>query len=101
MVIGLIAAPDNPPVVLPIRDFRLCASIHSAGYVFARTNASAPSASATFAVTPMALTLGESFTHSGRLAAPRAALTTSAVRAGSVLYSIPPWSTLGQELFSS
>src|ERR1700678_4531342 len=101
MVIGFMAAPDNPPVVLPIRDFRLWASIHSAGEVLATTSASAPSLSAIFAVTPIALTLGESFTHRGRLAARRAARTTEAVRSGSVLYSRPPCSTFGQEMFSS
>src|SRR5271155_2922178 len=101
MVIGFMAAPDNPPVVLPRRDLRLCASIHSAGQVFAVTTASAPSASETFALTPIILTFGESFTHSGRFAAARAAPTTAPVREGSVLYSMPPRSTLGQEMFSS
>src|SRR3984957_7667014 len=101
MVIGFMAAPDNPPVVLPIRDFRLWASIHNAGQVLATTTAAAPSAAAIFAVTPIALTFGDSFTHKGRFAACRAALTTEAVRSGPVLYSRPPCSTLGQEMFSS
>src|SRR5271156_4501746 len=101
MVIGFMAAPDNPPVVLPRRDLRLCASIHSAGEVFAITTASAPAASDAFALTPIILTFGESLTHKGRFAAARAAPTTAAVREGSVLYSIPPHSTFGQEIFSS
>src|SRR6202046_139067 len=101
MVIGFTAGPDNPPVVLPRRDLRLCASIHSAGYVFAITTASAPLDSAALAISPMALTFGESFTQSGRFAALRAASTTAPVRDGSVLYSTPPCSTLGHEMLSS
>src|ERR1700732_1125490 len=73
IVIGFMAGPDNPPVVLPRRDLRLCASIHSAGYVLAITTASAPLGSAALAVSPILLTLGESFTHSGLRASFRAA----------------------------
>src|ERR1700685_512503 len=94
-------APDNPPVVLPIRDFRVWASRHKAGYVFAMTTASAPSVSATFAITPINPTVGDSFTQRGLLLAFRAAPTSSVASAGFVPYSAPPLSTLGQDMFSS
>src|ERR1700747_2108801 len=96
-----MAAPDNPPVVLPRRDLRLCASIHSAGEVWATTRASAPSPSAAFAVSAIIPILGDSFTQSGRFAALRAAATTAEVSLGSVLYSMPPDSTFGQGMVSS
>src|ERR1700678_836644 len=90
IVIGLMAGPDNPPVVLHRRDLRLCASIHNAGYVFAITRQSVISASAVvsaYVISTMWLTFGESFTQMGRRAAFRAASTTAAVRCGSVPYS--------------
>ncbi len=94
-------APDNPPVVLPRRDFRVWASIHNAGYVFAITTASAPSVSATLAINPRDPIVGDSLTQSGRLQAVLAAETTPASSSGLVPYSAPPRSTLGQETFSS
>src|SRR5208282_3319530 len=101
MVIGFIPGPDNPPAVLPRHDLRVCASIHRAGYVFAITTASAPADSAALAISPIVPMAGESLTHSGRFDAFLAASTTSAVSEGLVPYSMPPRSTLGQEMFSS
>src|ERR1700680_2704146 len=102
MVIGFIAAPDNPPVVLPSLDLRVWLSIHKAGYVLAIVKASAPASSAARAASRMFPTTGAILTHRGlREVALRAAPTTLAIRAGLLPNSAPPCSTLGQEMFSS
>src|SRR5580658_9361931 len=94
-------APDNPPVVLPRRDFRVWESRHMAGYVFAMTTASAPSFSATLAISPIDPMTGDSLTQSGRFDAALAAPMTSAANWGSVPYSTPPRFVFGQEMLSS
>src|ERR1700734_2317298 len=72
-VIGLMAGPDNPPLVLPILDILVWAFRHIAGYVLAMTTASAPSRSQAWAIRPITPTLGDSFTQRGlTLAAARA-----------------------------
>lgn len=101
MVIGFIAAPDNPPVVLPRRDLRVCGSRHNEGYVFATTTASAPDSSTALAITSILPTTGDNFTQRGRFDDRLAALVTSAASTRSVPYSSPPCFTLGQEMFSS
>src|SRR5215469_11013219 len=65
------------------------------------TKASAPPDSAAFAIRPIIPTTGDNLTHNGRLADRLAVATTSSVALGSVLYSVPPLSTFGQEMLSS
>src|SRR5208282_5222936 len=99
-VIGFIDGPDRPPVWFPRQDFPVQGSIAMAGKVFATVRALAPTFSAARAISPMSATIGESLTHSGRLAAAfRAAPTTSATMPGSPPNCAPPFLTLGQEMF--
>ena len=65
---GLIAGPESPPVILLSRGLRVSASIDMARKVFTRLTASAPASAATFAMCAIEVTLGESFTISGRVA---------------------------------
>ena len=98
---GLMAGPESPAVRLEMRGSRLSISIAMPTNVLTSERASAPADSAARASTVMSVTLGESFTKSGRLAARFAAPTTSSVSVGSFPYTIPPQRVFGQEMFSS
>src|SRR5437016_13242771 len=64
--IGFIAGPDSPAVTLAIRGLRVSGSMAIATKVFTNETASAPASWAICAIWAMLLTLGESFTMSGR-----------------------------------
>ena len=99
--IGLMAGPDSPAVTLEMRGLRVSASIAMATKVLTSEMASAPASSAARATSGMLVTLGESFTMSGRVAIFFTALTTSNSILGSLPKLIPPHLVLGQETFSS
>src|SRR5450759_4287285 len=61
--------------------------------------ASAPAPSTARAITPMSVTIGVSFTHTGRVVRLRTASVTAAAARGSLPKYRPPCSTLGQEMF--
>jgi len=69
--------------------------------VFISDKASAPAASAALAISAMSATFGLSLTISGCLAAFLTARVTSSAAAQDVPKDMPPWATLGHEMFSS
>ena len=96
-----MAGPLSPAVTLEMRGLRVLASIAMPTKVLTSEIASAPAFSADLAIAGMLVTLGESFTISGRRAARFAALTTSLSSPGTLPNAIPPLFVLGQETFSS
>jgi len=98
---GLMAGPDSPAVTLEIRGLRVSASIAMATNVFTSEMASAPASSATRAICGMLVTLGDSFTITGRVAIFFTALTTSDSMRGSVPNAIPPHAVFGHDTLSS
>ncbi len=99
--IGLIAGPLRPPVTLAMRGRRVSTSIASDRNVFTSDTASAPAASATCAICAMLVTLGDSFTISGRALSCRQRVTSSSSECGSVPKTMPPCLVFGQLAFSS
>ena len=98
---GLIAGPDNPPVIFAKTGFRVFKSKRTPISVFIIVNPSAPAASTAFAIGTMSVTLGESFTYNGTLLTALQALTSAAATSGSVPKACPPCLTLGHEIFNS
>src|SRR5215510_1174594 len=98
--IGLIAGPLSLAVRFEMRGFRSSASIAIATKVLTRDTASAPAFSAALAITGMLVTLGESFTISGRRAADLQLETSSSRSRRSLPKVIPPCLVLGQETFN-
>src|SRR5882757_8327464 len=99
--IGLMAGPLRPAVTLEMRGLRVLASIAMPTNVLTSEIASAPAFSADLAMAAMLVTLGESFTITGRRDAALQLATSSSSRARSVPKTMPPWLVLGQETFSS
>src|ERR1017187_4239007 len=98
---GLMAGPERPPVTLLRRGRRVSTSMDMARKVFVRLTASAPASAAILAMLEMDVTLGESLTMRGRLAADLARWTRYSSELRSAPKAIPPAWTLGQETFSS
>src|ERR1700746_153334 len=98
---GLMAGPLSPAVMLEMRGLRLFASIAIATKVLTREMASAPASAADLAMVGILVTLGESLTISGRLAADLQLATSSSSCRRSVPKVMPPCFVLGQEAFNS
>src|SRR6185312_7318973 len=98
---GLMAGPESPPVMLLKRGRRVSTSIEMARNVLVRLRASAPAEAAIFAIWAMDVTLGESFTMSGRADDAFAVPTRYSSEPQSEPNAIPPACTLGQDTFSS
>ena len=96
-----MAGPDNPPITLASLGRRLAGSIAMPIRVLISDTASAPASSTALAITVISVTLGESFTITGRSVRSLTALVTSAAMEGSVPNATPPFFTLGQEMFTS
>ena len=75
-----MAGPDSPAVTLAMRGLRVSGSMAMATNVFTSEMASAPASWATRAISAMLVTLGESFTISGRRDIRLAVFTTSSKR---------------------
>src|SRR5205809_8081184 len=99
--IGLIAGPDKPAVRFEIRGLRVSGSIASAIKVLISERASAPASSATRAIRGILVTLGDSFTLSGRRDSRLHAETTSSSAWTSLPKMITHCFVLGQATFSS
>src|ERR1035441_6833580 len=100
-VMGLMAGPERPPVMLARRGLRVSASMAMARNVLETLRALAPARAAIWAMWAMEVTLGESLTMSGRVEALLARLTRYSNSAGSAPKAMPPAWTLGQETLSS
>src|SRR5207253_267178 len=96
-----IAGPDNPPVRKLRRGPYAFRSIDMPTNVLIAQSASAPADSTARAMTPMSLTIGVSFTHTGSLVRLRTASVTAAAALGSLPKYRPPCSTLGHEILIS
>src|SRR5690554_944064 len=101
MAMGLIAGPDNPPVLLAKMGRFFLISIRIPVMVLIIVMPSAPPASTALAISVISLTLGDSLTYTGTL---DTALTFSVKRlaiSGFTPNATPPSLTLGQEIFNS
>jgi hypothetical protein len=87
--------------VKPIFGSRVSTSIERPTRVLMSERTSAPPSTAALAAVTMSVTFGESFTTSGRRVAGRTAATSAWRAAGSFPKTIPPFTTFGQETFSS
>ena len=100
-MIGLIAGPESPPMMLPRHGLKVFRSIAIDRIVFATTTASAPAASAARATSGISPVLGVSFTQSGRLVALRSARVTLSVASACMANALPSSSMFGHEMFAS
>ena len=98
---GLIAGPDNPPVIFPRNGRRLSTSTAIPTSVLIREMPSAPAPATARAIPAMSVTLGVSLAITGRRVFRRTARTTWAEACGSQPKDIPPRSRFGQEMLSS
>ncbi len=98
---GLMAGPLSPPTIFERRGLRVSASMAMPTNVLTREMTSAPASAAARAILAMLVTLGESFTISGRRDADFAVATISSSRTGSLPKAMPPRLVLGQETLSS
>src|SRR5437764_12554145 len=99
--IGLMAGPLRPAVMFEMRGLRVSASTDIATHVLTREMASAPAFSADLAINGILVTLGESFTISGRRDAALQLATSSSSKTRSLPNEMPPCLVFGQETFSS
>src|SRR5215472_14363827 len=81
---GLIAGPESPALMLAMRGLRELTSMAMARNVLTNEMASAPASWATWAICAMLVTLGDSFTISGRAEYRLTDLTTSSRERGSL-----------------
>ena len=99
---GLMPAPETPPVVLASSGFLFSMSMTMPVKVLTREMQSAPPFSAACAFSAMLSTLGESLTMRGVLGRLfLAARVTSPMVSGRMPNAMPPHFTLGQEMLSS
>src|SRR5712691_7456946 len=96
-----MAGPDRPPVRKLSLGWWAFRSIDMPTNVLTAHSASAPAASTARAITPISLTIGVSFTHTGRRVRLRTASVTAAAACGSLPKYIPPCSTFGHEMLTS
>src|SRR3989304_5287684 len=98
---GLIAGPDNPPVILANLGLHVSVSITIPRSVLINDIAFAPSSSHTFAKGVMSVTLGDNLIITGRDVDLRILRTTCRVALMSVPKAIPPSLMFGQDMFAS
>lgn len=98
---GFTAGPDRPPTTRASWGRRRSASMAMPKIVLMSESASAPAASAARAISVTSVTLGVSFTTSGRFVAARQRDTTFSTLAALVPMVMPPASTFGHEMFTS
>src|SRR5438270_14072973 len=98
---GLMAGPLSPAVTFEMRGLRVSASIAMATKVLTSEMASAPAFAAACAMREMDVTLGESFTITGRVATDFTVETISSSITGSQPKIMPPCLVLGQETLIS
>ena len=98
---GLMAGPESPPVRFARAKRRRSTSIFIPVRVLIREMASAPPASAAFAITVMSVTLGLSFMMTGCFAFSFTARVMASTAFGSCPKAMPPSFTLGQEILIS
>src|ERR1700681_3712488 len=96
-----MAGPDRPPVRKLSLGLYALRSIDMPTKVLTAHKASAPAPSTARAMTPMSVTIGVSFTHTGRDVRFRTASVTAAAARGSLPKYRPPCSTLGHEMLIS
>ena len=95
---GFTAGPDRPPTPRASTGRRRSASMAMPSSVLMSESASAPAATAARAIS---VTLGVSFTMSGRFVAARQRDTTASTLSVHVPMVMPPASTFGHEMFTS
>src|SRR3954468_20745267 len=99
--IGLMAGPLSPAVTLEMRGLRVSASMAMATKVLTSEMASAPALAAARAMREIEVTLGESFTITGRVATDFTVETISSSITGSQPKIMPPYLVFGQETLIS
>ena len=99
--IGLMAGPVRPPWLLVRRGCQLSMSTAMPISELINDRASAPPCSAARAIATMSVTFGDSLAITGRLKTRFTSATVRSVSCSLWPISIPPWSTLGQLIFSS
>ncbi len=98
---GFIAGPDSPPVLFATLNVLFFTSILMPVMVLISESASAPPASAAFAISVMSVTFGVSFMETGCAAFFFISFVMYSTMRGSCPKAIPPCSTLGQEMLTS
>ena len=96
-----MAGPDKPPVLLAKTNFCLSTSICIPVNVLIKDSASAPPASAAFAISVISVTFGLSFIITGCLATFFTSFVIASTAFGSWPKAIPPCFTFGQEMLIS
>src|SRR5216117_2204453 len=97
-VIGRIAGPERPPVIVWMRGLNVSVSIAMPRKVLATVNASAPPSSALRARSVMSVTLGDSFTMTGRRDRAFSILVSSWVSCGLCPKTMPPCFVFGDAI---
>src|SRR5262245_3250592 len=100
-VIGRIAGPESPPVMVWILGLNVSVSMAIPRNVFATVNASAPASSAARASSEMSVTFGESLMITGLRERALSMLTSCRVNSGLWPKTIPPCLVFGQEMLIS
>src|SRR5215831_12840645 len=100
-MIGFTPGPEMPPYLLPIAGRNVSVLILSPRMVLAMTSASAPAASAAFAIATTSPALGDSLHHTGFLVALRMRLITLKVWSSCMAKLPPPGLRVGHEILTS
>ena len=98
---GFMAGPDRPPVLFATQNALFFTSILMPVMVLISESASAPPASAAFAISVMSVTFGVSFMETGCAAFFFISFVMYSTIPGSCPKAIPPCSTFGQEILIS